>query len=274
MQVQGGLSSDQISLGSMPTWQITIQWPVKEPTLSLNFNLVPALNPNGVTWVLFATSAGDDRAVAPAEKRQADDPTAAVNVSRLLWANAPGDKLYFEGTWDPTSRTFNWKPKAAQLLGVKVATEKLGSVFQMIILENGGLQIKNFQHNNTHLVSGQSMVRLGEYVKPNTDLTILPNGYRLFFASSSEVLLVDKDNGGVAGARVDKIGCSGNLVFGLITQRDRVEKPEDTPGYFCLDSTTGEITKGMELGAWQDTLKAKGVEEPLLLAPERVGPRM
>ena len=102
---------------------------------------------------------------------------------------------------------------------------------------------------------------------------MLPNGYKMFFASSSEVLLVDKDNGGVAGARVDKIGCSGNLIYGLITQRDRIDKPEDTPGYFWLDSTNGEITKGMKLGDWQETLKAKGVEEVLLLAPERVGPR-
>jgi len=63
------------------------------------------------------------------------------------------------------------------------------------------------------------------------------------------------------------------LIFGLITQRERIEKPEDTLGYFWLDSATGEITKGMELGAWRDALKAKGVEEPVLLAPERVGPR-
>ena len=117
------------------------------------------------------------------------------------------------------------------------------------------------------------MARIGEYVKPGSALKMLPNGYKMFFASSSEVLLVDKDNGGVAGARVDKIGCSGNLIYGLITQRDRIDKPEDTPGYFWLDSTNGEITKGMKLGDWQETLKAKGVEEVLLLAPERVGPR-
>jgi hypothetical protein len=146
----------------------------------------------------------------------------------------------------------------------------------MIISENGGLQIKNFQQDDSPQISGQSVVRLGEYVKPGTDLKtlkLLPNGYKMFFASSSEVLLVHKENGVVAGARVDKIGCSGNLIFGLITQRERIEKPEDTLGYFWLDSATGEITKGMELGAWRDALKAKGVEEPVLLAPERVGPR-
>jgi hypothetical protein len=144
----------------------------------------------------------------------------------------------------------------------------------MIISENGGLQIRNFHQHDKQQISGQTAVRLGEYLKPGTDLKMLPNGYKIFFASSSEVLLVDKENGGVAGARVDKIGCSGSLIFGLITPREQVEKPEDTLGYFWLDSTTGEITKGMELGGWKDALKAKGVAEPMLLAPERVGPRL
>lgn len=136
----------------------------------------------------------------------------------------------------------------------------------------------NFQQDASNQISGQSAVRLGEYVKPKTDLKMLPNGYKIFFASSSEVVLLDKENSSVAGARVDKIGCSGNLIFGLIIQRDNpalisVDKPDDTPGYFWLDSTNGEITKGLELGAWQKTLKAKGVEELLLLAPECVGPK-
>jgi serine/threonine protein kinase len=251
MQVQGGLSSDQISLGSMPTWQITIQWPVNEPEQKWHMTLVPGLNPDGVEWLLFSAPSSDSE------------------------TKTTGEKQFFKGAWDPASRTLTWTPNAPFVPGAASGQDQevKGREFQMIISENGGLQIKNFQPNNTHLVSGQSMVRLGEYVKPNTDRKILPNGYKIFFASSSEVLLVDKDNGGVAGARVDKIGCSGNLIFGLITQRDRVEKPEDTLGYFWLDSTTGEITKGMELGAWQETLKAKGVEEVLLLAPERVGPR-
>jgi hypothetical protein len=149
----------------------------------------------------------------------------------------------------------------------------------MIISKNGGLNIQNLQLNDSLIVSGRSVVRIGEYVKPITELRILPNGYKMFFASSREVLLINKDNEGVAGARVDKIGFSENLIFGLITDRgssalNSVEKPVDTPGYFWLDSTTGEITKGLELGPWQDVLKAKGVDEPLLLAPERVGPRL
>lgn len=254
LQVQGGVSKDQISLGSMPMWQITIQWPVKEPKQTWHMTLVPGFNPDGVEWLLFSAPSVDGE------------------------TKATGEKQFFKGAWDPASRTLTWTPKAPFVPGAASGQdqEAKGREFQMIISENGGLQIKNFQQDDSPQISGQSVVRLGEYVKPGTDLKILkmlPNGYKMFFASSSEVLLVDKENGGVAGARVDKIGCSGELIFGLITQRERIEKPEDTLGYFWLDSATGEITKGMELGAWRDALKAKGVEEPVLLAPERVGPR-
>ena len=251
MQVQGGFNSDTLSLGSQPMWQITIQWPVKQPEQAWNLTLVPALNPDGIEWLLFCVS------------------------SSIGEPKGDSEKQFYKGSWDTASRKLTWTPKALTVPGAALGADLKvkGSEFHMIIANNGGLQIINFQQNDTLLISGQSVARIGEYVKPSSTLKMLPNGYKMFFASSSEVLLVDKDNGGVAGARVDKIGCSGNLIYGLITQRDRIDKPEDTPGYFWLDSTSGEITKGMKLGDWQETLKAKGVEEVLLLAPERVGPR-
>lgn len=250
MQVQGGFSSDTISLGSQPMWQITFEWPVKKPEQAWNLTVIPAVNPNGIEWLLFAA--------------------ATVN------GESKTEKRFFQGSWDNASRILTWTPKASPVASAisKTNEKSEGPQFQMILSKDGGFQLKNFPINETTQLSGQTAARIGEYVQPSNKLKMLPNGYKMFFASSSEVLLVDKDNSGVAGARVEKIGCSGNLIFGLITQRDRIEKPEDTLGYFWLDSTTGEITKGMELGAWQETLKAKGVEEVLLLAPERVGPRL
>lgn len=249
MQVQGGFNSDTIPLGSQPMWQITFEWPVKKPEQAWNLTVIPAVNPNGIEWLLFAA--------------------ATVNGENIR------EKRLYQGAWDNASRTLSWTPKASPVpSAVSKTNEKSeGPQFHMTISKDGGLQLKNFPMNETTQLSGQTAARIGEYVKPSNKLKMLPNGYKMFFASSSEVLLVDKDNSGVAGARVEKIGCSGNLIFGLITQRDRIEKPEDTLGYFWLDSMTGEITKGMELGAWQETLKAKGVEEVILLAPERVGPR-
>jgi serine/threonine protein kinase len=256
MQVQGGFNSDKLAQGSLPNWQINIHWPATNPKQLWKMTLVPAFDPNGIQWLLFS---------APLTSSDAKDT---------------GEIQFFNGAWDAASRTLTWTPKVPSVPGAASGQDQVanGTTFQMIIMENGGLQIKSFQQDASKQISGQSVVRLGEYVKPSTNLKMLPNGYKIFFASSSEVLLIDKENSGVAGARVDKIGCSGNLIFGLITKRDgsalnSVEKPEDTPGYFWLDSTTGEITKGLELGAWQEALKANGVEDLLLLAPERVGPK-
>lgn len=273
MQVQGGFSNQSESPKSL-NWQVTVLWPAKNPKNSLNFTLVPALNPDGVKWVMFATSSSSDPSdLAPTRKPELEGPGTATNLSRFLWANSPGDKLYFEGTWDPASQTFAWKPEAPRLFGVKAVPEELGREFKMTVSQEGGLLISDFQMSDSTLISGRSAAREGNFAEPNAGLLMLPNGYKIFFASGSEVRLLDKTNAGVAGARIDKIGCSGNIIYGLITQRDDAEKAEDALGYFWLDTTTGEIIKGMELGAWQDALKAKGVEELSLSPPERVRPR-
>ena len=193
---------------------------------------------------------------------------------------APGERQVFDGVWNAETRTLTWTPKVLQLPGSQADAkpspdqEPIGREFQMIVKENGELQIRNLQQSKSLQFSGQAAARVGEpYVEQDLNLMLLPNGYKLFFASASEVRLVDEQGGGVAGARVEQIGCHGNVIYGLITQREEVEKPEDTLGYFWLDSTTGKIVKGMELRAWRDALKAAGVEEPRLLPPEQVGPK-
>jgi len=252
MQVQGGFSKESISLGSQPMWQITLEWPTKQPENTWNITVVPAINPNGVEWLLFAAATSDGKSV--------------------------DEKHFYQGSWDPTSRTLTWTPRSLRLPGSESKSDEkaIGSKFKMIVAKNGGLKIEGFQPRDTVQLSGQSAARIGEYVQPGTELKIikvLPNDYKIFFASSTVVHLIDKANSVVVGPGIEKIGCSGNIIFGLITERNGIEKPSDTVGYFWLDSTTGEITKGMELGDWQKTLEAKGIADLLLLKPEKVGPR-
>ena len=57
------------------------------------------------------------------------------------------------------------------------------------------------------------------------------------------------------------------------TFEEGVDEPEDTLGYFWMDSATGEITKGMKLGAWSKKLREMGVNDPQMLNPEQVGPK-
>lgn len=103
----------------------------------------------------------------------------------------------------------------------------------------------------------------------------LPGGYAIFIASSSEVLLVDKQGGGVAGANLVKIGNSGNLIFGEVQLMPRrPAKDSDTPGFFILDSTMGAIQKGLSREDWLAKLHKAGIQgEPELFYPERKAPR-
>jgi hypothetical protein len=255
MQIQGGFKN-LIALGRLPGWQITLQWPRQHPEQAWKLALMSAPEPKGIKWMLVSMYS-----------RDGETP-------------APGERQIFDGVWNAKTRTLTWTPKVLQLPGSQADAkpspdqQPFAREFQMIVQENGEVQIRSFQLSASLQFSGQAAARVGEpYVEQDLNLMLLPNGYKVFFASASEVLLVDEKGGGVAGARVEKIGCHGNVIYGLITQREGVKKPEDTLGYFWLDSTTGKIVKGMELGPWRDSLKAAGVEEPRLLPPEQVGPK-
>jgi hypothetical protein len=102
----------------------------------------------------------------------------------------------------------------------------------------------------------------------------LPGGYAIFIASSSEILLVDKQSGGVAGANMVQIGNSGALIFGEIQLMPRrPAKDSDTPGFFILDSTTGAIEKGLSREDWLKKLHKAGLQgEPELVYPGRKAP--
>ena len=75
----------------------------------------------------------------------------------------------------------------------------------------------------------------------------------------------------IAGPRIAKIGCQGDLIFGLTMVYRNSKERSDALGYFWLDTTSGEITKGMELKAWKEALESKGVDEPRLVDPQNVG---
>ena len=103
----------------------------------------------------------------------------------------------------------------------------------------------------------------------------LPGGYAVFIASSSEILLVDKQRSGVAGANLVQIGNSGVLIFGetqVMPQRPVADS--DIPRFFILDSTTGTIEKGLSREDWLKKLQKAGLQgEPELVYPGRKTPR-
>jgi hypothetical protein len=103
----------------------------------------------------------------------------------------------------------------------------------------------------------------------------LPGGYAVFIASGSEILLVDKQRSGVAGANLVQIGNSGVLIFGEIqVMARRPAADSDTPGFFILDSSTGAIEKGLSREDWLKKLQKAGLQgAPELVYPGRKAPR-
>ena len=105
--------------------------------------------------------------------------------------------------------------------------------------------------------------------------TPLPGGYAVFIASSSEILLVDQQRSGVAGANLVQIGNSGVLIFGEIQVMPRRPVADsETPGFFILDSSTGAMEKGLSREDWLKKLQKAGLQgEPGLVYPGRKAPR-
>lgn len=101
--------------------------------------------------------------------------------------------------------------------------------------------------------------------------TPLPNGYKLFFASSSEVALKkDGVNYGanIAGPTVVELGTAGKYIFGRIEPKKGIPPhPDHAPGFFLIDSATDKATTGLDRDTWLAELKSLGVESPKLRAP-------
>jgi hypothetical protein len=251
MEIQGGFKN-RIRVDSFPQWQVAIAWPRANPTEGLVLNIMALPEPTGINWML-----------APQIPSKEKKPTV-------------GPPKMYEGAWDAKTATLTWTSKQMRSpLKKDDAAEEPDepkSTFDMVVKANGEIQLTDYQHNDSIRISGQTAARVGEpYVEEEAAIPKLPGGYKVFFASRLEVALVTKSGRFVAGPRLEKIGCEGNLIFGLTSLYDNSKERSDTLGYFWLDTTTGEITKGMELAAWREALKSKGISEPRLFAPESVG---
>jgi hypothetical protein len=251
MEIQGGVQK-LLRQDSFPQWQVAIAWPREAPTDRMVFNIMALPEPTGIKWMLA--------------------PQYAANDGKPIRGKIP----MYEGAWNAETATITWTSK--QMRGpLKKDTPAYEPVapqltFQVVIKPNGEIRISGYEHNDSLSFSGQSAARVGEpYVEKGPAIPKLPGGYQIFFASRLEVYLEAPGRYEGAGPRVEKIGCEGKYIFGLISTYQNKSKPSDTTGYFWVDSESGEITKGLELAAWRDALKSKGVNEPRLFGPEEVG---
>jgi serine/threonine protein kinase len=251
MEIQGGVK-EMLRQDAFPQWLVTITWPRETPAERLVFNILALPEPTGIKWIL-------------ATQYFAPDGTP-------VQSNYP----MYEGIWNGETATVVWTAKqvqpAAEDSSPTEKPEEPPFIFEMKLEPNGELNIKDYRHALSFQLSGQSAARVGEpYVERAPAIPKLPGGYRIFFASRLEVYLEAPGRAEGAGPRIDKIGCDGKYIFGLIATYQSESTPSDKTGYFWLDSESGEIMKGLELAPWRQALKSKGVLEPRLFGPEEIG---
>lgn len=256
LQVEGGFMTHFEEVGRPgPGWHLSIQWPREKPEQTWDVALLPIMKEYDLQWRGYA------------------------KYSRVGEETNATSRHFFDGQWDSPSRTLTLTPLVVRRPESGASIEPAekadaDSQFKITVKENGELEINGFKPAGTISLSGKTAARIGDpYVEPDLNRLTLPNGYKVFFASRLQVILLDNEGSSVAGAKLEKIGCHEDIIYGLITQREGVEEPEDTLGYFWMDSATGEITKGMELGAWSKKLRDMGVTNPQMLNPEQVGPK-
>lgn len=130
----------------------------------------------------------------------------------------------------------------------------------------------SYQNHESIQASGQTATRMDKpYVKDKPALQRLPGGYNVFQASRLEVNLTTKTGEVVAGPRIENNGFEGNLIFGFIATYEPSPKDSDKASYLCVDTTSGDDSKGMESVLWREALMLKRVRDPRLFAPEDVG---
>jgi hypothetical protein len=99
----------------------------------------------------------------------------------------------------------------------------------------------------------------------------LPNGYRVFIPDSSTVVIWAPDtdllHDIVVGPRVWDIGVSGDLVYGEVVFDKTTTMACSPPGFFILDTKTGEKQEGMPKQLWEAELARRGVEHIRLRDP-------
>lgn len=100
----------------------------------------------------------------------------------------------------------------------------------------------------------------------------LPNGYHLVRTYSNHVVMskppVDE---GVLGAPIESYAVSGQIVIGCVGSAEGYGYPqEEQPGYFIVDTKTGQVRKGLNSKEWKSILSSLGLRKiPNLMSPNR-----
>ena len=119
--------------------------------------------------------------------------------------------------------------------------------------------------------------------------TKLPNGYRLVRTNASSIQIFEPSDAGyrsspayrrrdtvdgnatfhnsiVVPPKIVAIGCVGDIVYGIVeTSPDSENATLTVPGYFVLDTRTGDVALGLDKEGHLEKLKKLGVKDAPVL---------
>jgi hypothetical protein len=100
----------------------------------------------------------------------------------------------------------------------------------------------------------------------------LPGSYSLVRFNADEIMIVKRVEPGdgiktVIGPKIKGYKVSKAVVIGEVVLPDSSAlKNESTPGYFVLDTDTGDVRQGLKREEWLAILKSKGIQGDINLA--------
>ena len=98
----------------------------------------------------------------------------------------------------------------------------------------------------------------------------LPNGYRLARTNAPSIQIFTPRTpkrlsdfvGVVVPPKIVAIGCVGDIVYGIVEASPGSDKAARTvPGYFVLDTGTGDVTLGLDKAGYLEKLNKLGVTD-------------
>lgn len=159
-----------------------------------------------------------------------------------------GKTAKFIGKWDRTTRVIHWS--AAQNFGDN-SKHQLEMTFPL----NGAIQFKKMRAADGTVVrdlNGKLTRQIAKASQQPFDLS-LPNGYKIFIASRTDVHVSDPTGALVAGPNVVAFGYEGDIAFGVM--QSGVKNNADKHGFFILNTSDGSLKKGLGKDEWLKELK-------------------
>lgn len=267
------IRSDMIDNGSFPGWRFAIEFTHENKQQAAGVTLMALLKAGDRLGLMLNRGiSGNKRSETfmgkwdlASRTLSLSDKGVAERAARLRAAVAKGNK----GQGSLKSQRPN-PTRAAEEVKFKIVFGTDGSMTYSETSTTADAEAVTINVSTTYRIK----TPLEPFLPPKPDTNRLPNGYGVFVASRSEILLEDETGDIILGANIAQIGNDGDLIFGKIVPYGGLGR--ETTGYFVLNSGKGDrnLMKGLSEVEWIKELRKRGLKKaPVLIDSEQKRPR-